>query len=526
MASIFISYRRKDYDHGVSALEKHLRTYFGSKSVLLDQEGFLAGTDWQAEMKSAVIQSSVILCAIGDSWGSTNISKEDTDYLHEELAIARSLGKPIIPVVIGNGAGKQALTSLPKDIAWISKLHVVDCSGADLGRINALERAIESLISPNSGQGGLIATTATDLFYSLLYPVSAGGIALRGTTVGMTSALIGLSVSMAALLMLGMNITGDSDILESLGKALGVAFLFVSLVFLMTSVTIYIGPAKINSRGRFVYSLRFCSAIICCVVIYMTLWLSFFPEGLFQQIIRAFDAAGSMTPNAVKNLNKIPTNLTIILSIFNLGLMLHLLYIIWGFVRSMAAVVRTGRLLAIVFFVALVSATAAMAWVSLSAGTSEHTPSIPPPARKTDQLPHEFSFLNGYDRLTESGTELLPVKIQTQGVARIDRDIVTFEVKSLRIANRTSAPITADRIHFTLGRIIDGKFMWTDPIPYSNSINIGPIEAGSERHLEDFSLRARLHPSMNSGDTVLSVWVTINSKEVYVGNEGTPILRW
>lgn len=527
MASIFISYRRKDYEYGVSALEKHLRTYFGSTSVLLDQESFSAGTDWQAEMKSAVIQSSVILCAIGDSWGRVNISNEDTDYLHEELFIARSLGKPIIPVVIGNGDGRQALANLPKDIAWINKLHVVDCSGPDLGRVNVLERAIESIVPLSSGKRGAIATMTAELFYSLLYPVSAGGTALRGTTWEMTSALVGLGVSMMALLMLGMSITGDFYILENLGKVLGIGCLFVGLVFGMTSAIIRLGSARVNSKGRFVYSMRLCSAIICCAAIYLTLWLSFFPEKAFQQILSAMDAGGPMSPDAVKIIDQIPVKFTLILGVFNLCLIFHLFYIIWGFVRSMAAVVRTSRLLAVAFFVALVSATAAMAWASFSAGDSEPTPPTKNTTRMADQLPREFSFSNGADRLTERGTELLPIKIQAHGVARIDRDIVILDVRNLRIENRTSASITADYIHFTLGRRIDGKFTWTDPVPYSNQVNIGPIEAGTERLLENFSLRTRLHPSMNSGETVLVVWVTINSKAQHpIGDGGDSILRW
>ena len=95
MASIFISYRRKDYTAGVSTLEQHLRGYFGQASVVLDQDGFLGGTDWQAEMRAAVIQSSVVICAVGDSWSEPSLRKSGPDHLHEELNIARSLGKPI-----------------------------------------------------------------------------------------------------------------------------------------------------------------------------------------------------------------------------------------------------------------------------------------------------------------------------------------------------------------------------------------------------------------------------------------------
>ena len=230
MALIFISYRRRDYEGGVDAFEKLLRSRYGSTSVLLDQDAFAAGSNWQAEMKAAVVQSSVILCVIGDSWDDANTSLEGTDYLHEELTIARSLGKPIIPVIIGNGAGGRALSKLPKGIAWLSKLHAVDCSGPEHGRIDALERAIERIVPLDSGYGNSAVTMIADLFYSLMFPISAGGVALRGTSFGMMSALMGLGLSVTAMLILVMNMGNSVDVQGIVARALGVVVLFVGLM--------------------------------------------------------------------------------------------------------------------------------------------------------------------------------------------------------------------------------------------------------------------------------------------------------
>ncbi|MDP4571928.1 toll/interleukin-1 receptor domain-containing protein [Pseudomonas sp. LPH60] len=527
MASIFISYRRKDYATGVSALEQHLRSCFGQRSIMLDQDGFLGGTDWRAEMRSAVIQSSVVICAVGNSWCEPSLPKSGPDYLHEELKVARSLGKPVIPVIVGNGEGKPDLSKLPADIAWLGKLHAVDCTGPDLGRIKALERAISSNISSDTAQGGtLIGAMFTDLFYSLLYPVSAGGIALRGTASGITSALLGVCLSTAALFMLGMVLFKDLDALESLGKILGVIFIFVGLIYGLASLVIRLGPARTHARGRFAYSLRFCAAIISCWVLYFSLWAIFAPENVLKQLKNVWEEGGLVPPNNMEALNELPGHIVLVLIIFNLSLIFHLLYIAWGFVRSMAAVVRTGRLSAFLFFSALVAGIGAMEWITLSISTETRTPDKNI-VRMADQLPREFSLSNGADKLTETGTELMPIKIYARGTARFDHNMVILDFKELKVENRTDGSIVADRIHFTLAQRVNGKFSWTDPVPYSNTVAIGSVEGQSERRLENFSLRARLHPSMKSGETGLTVWVTINSKSEYpLSDGGDAILRW
>lgn len=527
MASIFISYRRKDYVTGVSALEQHLRSHFGQESIVLDQDGFVGGTDWRAEMRSAVIQSSVVICAVGDSWCEPSLSESGPDYLHEELNVARSLGKSIIPVIVGNGEGKPDLSKLPADIAWLGKLHAVDCTGPSMGRIKALERAISSHVSSDTAHGGtLIGAMFTDLFYSLLYPVSTGGIALRGTASCITSALLGVALSTVALIMLGVVLTQNSDVLESSGKALGVVFLFVGIVYALASLVMRLGPARVHARGRFAYSLRFCAAIISCWVLYFSLWASFVPDGFFKQLTNAWDEGNMIPAGNMEALNEFPLHIILVLCAFSLSLTFHVLYIVWGFVRSMAAVVRPGRLSAFLFFAALVVGVAAIGWITLSISNETRTPNKTI-VRMADQLPREFSLSNGTDKLTETGTELMPIKIHARGTARFEQNTVVLDFKELKVENRTDGSIIADRVHFTLARRVDGKFSWTDPVPYSNSVAIGTVERQSERRLENFSLRARLHPDMKSGETVLTVWVTINSKSDYpLSDGGDAILRW
>lgn len=527
MASIFISYRRKDYTAGVSTLEQHLRGYFGQASVVLDQDGFLGGTDWQAEMRAAVIQSSVVICAVGDSWSEPSLRKSGPDHLHEELNIARSLGKPIIPVVVGSGAGKSALIQLPAAIAWLTKLHAVDCTGPELGRIKALERAIGSNVLAATGAGGAsIGAMVADLFYSLLYPVSAGGIALRGTASGMTSALLGVSFSAVGLLMLSMVLREDFDALAPLGKILGVVVIFVGLVYGLASLITRFGPARAHPRGRFTYALRFCAAIITCGVLYFTVWVSFLPDGFFTQMMNALEEGGAAELKTAEEINNFPPHLMVVMGVFNLGLIFHLLYITWGFVRSIAAVVRTGRLPAFLLFVSLIMAIGIMGWISYSMSAETPAPSKKP-VRIAGQMPREFSFSNGSDKLTVAGTELMPMKIRASGNMRFENNIVILDFKELVVENRTDASVIVDRIHFTLGRRVDGKFSWTDPVPFSNEVAFGAIDGHGERRLEDFTLRARLHPTMKPGETVLTVWVTINGKaEQPIGDGSDAILRW
>lgn len=531
MASIFINYRRSDYEIGVSALESNLRQKYGADSILLDQDDFTGGYDWRAEMKASVVQCDLVLCVIGDSWDRPQNSENDMmDPLHEELQVAKSLGKPILVVIVGVGEGKKSLTRLHQSISWLNSLHAIDCSGEKLGRYKKLFRDIENFSSAGYRKSNILATSITGLFYSLVYPISHAGSALRGRSENLLGAFseIGFSVISLTLVALSVrDVWSFDEVLQPFIRSLGIALVFSGVVYLLISIATRINSVRINAHGRMTYSLRLASSLIFCFSLYLAFLLSFFPAEVlekFQAIVEVED----VTLKSFDAVSDAPLWNLVGMGLFNNLLMIHIFYIYYGFIRGLAAVIRTGWTFSVSLFVLFFMVTIMAAWMSVGSTAKEMFERDSLNLSSSGKLASKkIDFTNDAEISVGSQQVLLPIKIRVEGEIEINHGEVELSINKMIISNRTSSEVGIDKVYFSLSKFESGEYVYTDPIPVSQSVKLVSVPAKSNQPYSNIKLSTRLHPSMVSGKSVIVIWVQLDSGEsLSLGNSSSGVLRW
>ncbi len=119
---VFLNYRRDDSGAEVIAIGNALRQEFGEDSVFMDTSTLPVGVLWPEEIQAALKESRVVLTVIGpnwlragsDEWGQRRIDR-DNDWVRQELAVALSENKRVIPVLV-NGARMPPADVLPDTV--------------------------------------------------------------------------------------------------------------------------------------------------------------------------------------------------------------------------------------------------------------------------------------------------------------------------------------------------------------------------------------------------------------------------
>lgn len=121
---VFISYRTGATDDFVGRLEDRLRAALGTASVIRASSAVIAGGDFRLQLGALLSGSDVVLAVIGPEWAVVERREQPVDYVRTELVTALQLGKPVIPVLVGDTPVPNT-TALPQPLAQLGGLHAV-----------------------------------------------------------------------------------------------------------------------------------------------------------------------------------------------------------------------------------------------------------------------------------------------------------------------------------------------------------------------------------------------------------------
>ena len=144
LGKIFISYRRDDTRGEAGRLEDSLETYFGGDRVFRDTGGIRGGEDFGEAILKNLEQADAVIILIGRRWlditdeaGRRRLDDPE-DWVSQEVAIALSSGKPVVPVLV-EGAQMPRAGELPDALKGLSMRNALSLSDrnweADIRRL-------------------------------------------------------------------------------------------------------------------------------------------------------------------------------------------------------------------------------------------------------------------------------------------------------------------------------------------------------------------------------------------------------
>jgi hypothetical protein len=156
MAGVFVSYRRDDSQGFAGRLADDLGEILGGEWVFRDIE-IPVGSDFTEVLHNSIAASDALLVVIGRHWASQSEHGfgrrlfAPTDWVRAEIESAFSLGKQVVPVLVG-GATMPTADVLPKSIERLTRLQAAvltdrrwDAEVSDLAeRLRALCPALDA----------------------------------------------------------------------------------------------------------------------------------------------------------------------------------------------------------------------------------------------------------------------------------------------------------------------------------------------------------------------------------------------
>jgi TIR domain len=132
MARLFLSYRRDDSGAYADRLAQRLRA-FQFDTVFLDRDGIALGEDYAQRIRTSLSQSAAVLVLIGKTWvhamddGGRRRLDDPSDWVRREVALALTLGLPVIPVLF-DSARMPAVEELPAELATLATKQCYEIS--------------------------------------------------------------------------------------------------------------------------------------------------------------------------------------------------------------------------------------------------------------------------------------------------------------------------------------------------------------------------------------------------------------
>ena len=120
MATLFISYRRSDCGAYAERLAQRLRG-FQFDTVFVDRDGIGLGDDYAQRIRASLSQSAAVLVLMGKTWlepgdGGRRRLDDPSDWVRREVALALTLGIPVVPVLF-DSARMPGANEVPADLA-------------------------------------------------------------------------------------------------------------------------------------------------------------------------------------------------------------------------------------------------------------------------------------------------------------------------------------------------------------------------------------------------------------------------
>jgi hypothetical protein len=123
--SVFVSYRREDSPGHAGRIRDGLVAKFGEDHVFFDLASVKGGVAFEQVIHQEIAESGVVLAVVGPRWsriGLVNWMTRRRDWAAIELAHARELRKPVLPLLVG-GALPKTLRSTPPALRYLAEIN-------------------------------------------------------------------------------------------------------------------------------------------------------------------------------------------------------------------------------------------------------------------------------------------------------------------------------------------------------------------------------------------------------------------
>lgn len=138
MARLFISYRRSDTGAYADRLENRL-AQFQFESVFLDRDDIGLAQNYADTIRTELARSEAVLVLIGPTWatvadasGSPRLN-DPADWVRREVALALSLGKPVVPLLL-DGGRLPPVAALPPELRPLATAQGYEVTGDHFDR--------------------------------------------------------------------------------------------------------------------------------------------------------------------------------------------------------------------------------------------------------------------------------------------------------------------------------------------------------------------------------------------------------
>lgn len=120
MNKAFINYRWNDTRPFAVKLHRELRKILGSKRVFLDSSSIQAGEVLPTKLQKEIKHAGALISLIGSEWETIRMNRvrrlhQKSDWVRQELEVARKRGILLIPVLVGRNTRPKA-SALPKSL--------------------------------------------------------------------------------------------------------------------------------------------------------------------------------------------------------------------------------------------------------------------------------------------------------------------------------------------------------------------------------------------------------------------------
>jgi len=513
--SIFICYRREDLTFGVDKLAQMLRSHFGEDAVCMDREAFVGGVEWASQNRALIAKADLIICAMGPTWlrRPSTQPNQRVDYIAEELRLARSLGKKVLPLSLTE-IDIQSLKIVFPQLKWVHNIHITDGKGILYGDNHSLINSIEDLLGRRFARGkqigapSLWARAVSALGESFVRPsaVAASLMCPTHQAWNVTWRLYVVGFIMGLILSgYRENITVDAIIAYAVNTTLVVLSIFAS--FSLTAI-LFRSPVPFLTRINF--SLHVGAVIIVLGSIAATIIWSIIADEYFARLRP--DTYEQFMFNLQEMLQRIgDQNLLVWTGIGLVASNLYISWIIWSLIRA-ASLVTMWRWRTIAVAIVLLGFASWMAW-AYSALSS-------PPSNLI-----RFSYMNALDIITPEGLTQAPLQFSANGIIEVKEGNVYVKIEHLLAKNDTDEVANAF-IRGVLITLQSGKLRWRTPVPVSRQEMLPPIPAHSNWETSGIDLTIPLPNDYVSGQTVLLMEVWNNGKVISMNAGRDEVLYW
>ena len=372
MGRIFISHRSADYAESVAPLHGRLVAAYGETNVILDKTHFVPGEDWLPQILSSVATTDIIILALTPSWRSRSPRPSQTDYLIEELRLAKKLRKTILPVLIGV-TPEEVRASMPLDLAWITDLQFLPNSPDDTVLQGALHTkgfrpepgaTLRNRKYPTIGNGSIAIRAAVNLLGSCLFPTSCASLSLQPNGARLQESVLEAFYVAALMCISTLLATGNLSAYQAARLAMGVVA-GTAIIFALVQLLTVLGKRRPSVVSLFSHALHTASATAFVFVIWILGYWVVLPDDIQVYVYQLLSMPKLNADAAEQFFNRLSTANTIVLTVIQWGAILHAAYVVRG--SFIAGVVAVGwRRWQAVSIIAVTFISLLMAWLILT----------------------------------------------------------------------------------------------------------------------------------------------------------------